>query len=299
MFVQTENNERDLLFNFISIHFNTNMHSKITTMLTETKEQSIQKDSGYTTANGIKMYYEIYGGDNGVPLVLIHGGGSTIQSNWGTILPMLSKNHKIIAMELQAHGRTSDRNAPESFEQDAADVVALLHFLKVNKANVIGFSNGATTTLQIAASYPGIANKIVVISGNYKRDGIVPGFFEGLQKATFNDMPQALKDAYLKANPNQQGLLNMFNKDKERMLAFKDYSDEKIKSIKVPALIIVGDRDVITPEHAVQMSKLISGARLSVIPGTHGSFIGEAMTKEEGSKMPEITVSIIEEFLKQ
>lgn len=257
------------------------------------------QDSGYAVVNGIKMYYEIYGKDESIPLVLIHGGGSTIQSNWETILPVISKNHQVIAMELQAHGRTGDRNAAESFEQDAADVVALLQHLKIKKANIIGFSNGGTTTLQIVINYPDIVNKIVLISCNYKRDGMVSGFFDGLQKATFNDMPKALKDAYLRANPDQNGLLNMFNKDRERMLSFKDFNDKQIKSIAAPTLIIIGDHDVITAEHAVQMSKLIPGAGLSILPGTHGSFIGEALTKEEGSRMPDFTIGIIDEFLKQ
>lgn len=267
-------------------------------MLTETKKPEV-KDSGYATVNGIKMYYEIYGESNSIPLLLIHGGGSTIQSNWNTILPMLSKNNKVIAMELQAHGRTGDRNAPESFEQDAADVIALLQYLKIPKANIIGFSNGGTTSLHIAINYPQMVNKLIAISCNYKRDGMVPGFFDMLQNITFYDMPQPLKDAYLEANPDQKGLVNMFNKDRERMLAFKDYSDAQIKSIKAPTLIIVGDHDAITTEHAFKISKLIPGARLAVFPGTHGSFIGEALTKDHGSNMPESTTGIIEEFLNQ
>lgn len=268
-------------------------------MLTEAKEQFIQKTSGYAPVNGIKMYYEIYGESNLTPLVLIHGGGSTIQSNWNTIVPMFSKHRKIIAMELQAHGRTNDRNTPESFEQDAADVVALLHYLKINKADMVGFSNGGTTSLQIAINYPGIVNKLVAISCNFKRDGLLAGFFEGMQKINFDDMPHPLKDAYMNVNPDEKGLLNMFNKDRERMLAFEDIPDEAIKSIKAPTLIMVGDRDMISTEHALQMSKLISGARLAILPGTHGSFIGEALATEKESKLPEAAVQIIEEFLEE
>lgn len=271
--------------------FQTNFTSKDQIMKT-----SEQNDTGnYALVNGIKMYYEIHG--QGQPLVLIHGGGSTIPSNWGAILPMLSKYYKVIAMELQAHGRTGDRNAPESFQQDAADVTALLHHLKIDKANFTGFSDGGCTTLEIAIHYPQLVHKMVVISANYKRSGMIPGFFEGLGNMTFSDMPQALKDAYLSVNPSEQGLLNMFHKDVERRMAFKDRTEEEMKSIKVPTLIMAGDHDVITTEHTIEMSKVIQGARVSILPGTHGSFIGEALTKEPGSKMPEITVGIIEEFL--
>jgi pimeloyl-ACP methyl ester carboxylesterase len=83
------------------------------------------------------MYYEIHGNNGTMPLVLIHGGGSTIETTFGNVLPLLSRCRKVIAVELQAHGRTSDRDAPESFEQDADDVVALLKYLKVDKANFL------------------------------------------------------------------------------------------------------------------------------------------------------------------
>jgi pimeloyl-ACP methyl ester carboxylesterase len=121
--------------------------------------------SGYALINGIKMYYEIHGESSPIPLVLIHGGGSTIPSNWGSILPLFATQYKVIAMELQAHGRTSDRDTGESFKQDAADVISLLQHLNINKANFIGFSNGACTTLEIAINYTDLVNKAVVISG--------------------------------------------------------------------------------------------------------------------------------------
>jgi pimeloyl-ACP methyl ester carboxylesterase len=89
----------------------------------------------------------------------------------------------------------------------------------------------------------------------------------------------------------------MFNKDKERMLHFKDWKDEDLASIKNRSLIIAGDQDVVTPEHTVKMSQIISNAQLLILPGTHGSFIGEVCSTEEGSKMPGLTTAIIKEFL--
>ena len=114
----------------------------------------------------------------------------------------LHKHYKIIAVELQAHGHTSDRNAPETFEQDADDVAALLKQLNISKAYIFGFSNGASTTLQIAIRHPELPEKIVVASGAYKRDGFIPGFFDGFKTATLNTMPQGLRDAFLKINPD-------------------------------------------------------------------------------------------------
>jgi len=227
--------------------------------------------SGHAPVNGINMYYEIHGkGD--MPLVLIHGGGSTIETSFGVLLPLLAATHKIVAVELQAHGRTSDRNAPESFEQDADDVAALLKYLKIEKANILGFSNGGTTTLQIAIRHPQVVNKIVVIAGAYKREGFMTGFFDFMKTASFETMPQPLKDAYLKVTPSEAGLLNMFNKDKQRMIDFKDISDDAIRGIKSPALFMVADKDVISVAHTLAMSRLIEGASLVVLPGMHGQF---------------------------
>ena len=249
----------------------------------------------YADVNGIKMYYEIQG--EGKPLVLIHGGGSTIQTTFGTILPALAQHYKTIAVELQAHGHTSDRNAPESFQQDADDVAALLKQLNISKANIFGFSNGASTTLQIAIRHPELVEKIIAASGAYKREGFIPGFFDGFKTATLNTMPQGLRDAFLKINPDTTALLNMFNKDVARMVAFKDWNDADLKSIKVPALILNSDKDVILPEHALEMSRLIPNAELAIFPGVHGAFIGESITAIPNSKLPGITVELIQEFL--
>jgi len=261
--------------------------------------QQIKTDTmptgNYAAVNGIKMYYEIHGEGN--PLVLIHGGGSTIETTFGNILPLFAKRYKVIAVELQAHGHTSDRNAPESFQQDADDVAALLKQLNISKANILGFSNGGSTTLQIAIRHPALVDKIIVIAGAYQREGFIPGFFEGMQQATIKNMPQPLQDAFLKINPDTAALLNMFNKDKNRMINFKDWPDDDLQSIKAPALIINADKDVITTEHALKMSRLISNAGLMILPGLHGECLGAIETTKTNSKIPGMTVVVVEEFL--
>lgn len=253
--------------------------------------------SGHAAINGINMYYEIYGkGD--MPLVLIHGGGSTIETSFGVLLPLLATNNKVIAVELQAHGRTSDRNAPESFEQDADDVAGLLKHLNIAKANILGFSNGGTTTLQIAMRHPQLVNKIIVISGATKREGFMEGFFDFMKTATFDSMPQPLKDGYLKVNPNEAGLYNMFNKDKQRMIDFKDISDAAVSTIKAPALFMVADKDVISIKHTADMASLVHGSSLIVLPGSHGQFFGET-DSAKGRKLPEATALLVQDFLDQ
>jgi len=268
-----------------------------TAMVTDTVKQTIQDSiSGYAAINGLRMYYEIHG--KGEPLVLIHGGGSTIKTSFGIILPMLAAHYKVIAVELQAHGHTSDRDQPESFTQDADDVAALLAWLKTDSAYFAGFSNGGQTSLEIGMRHPAIVKKLVIISAFYKREGAIKSLFDGLQHATLDNMPAPLKSAYLEIpGNNQQGLQAMFEKDKGRMLHFKGWSDKEMLSIKAPTLIIGADKDVATPEHTVEMSQKIPHASLVILPGTHGSFIGEICTAVPGSKLPAMTATLIEEFL--
>ncbi len=250
---------------------------------------------GYAAVNGINLYYEIYG--EGEPLVLIHGGGSTIQSNFKRVIPLFAKNRKIIAVELQAHGRTSDRDAGVTFEQDADDVAALLKYLNVVKADFLGFSNGGTTTMQIAIRHPQVVNKIILASALAKRSGVPPQFWDFMKQASLDNMPAPLKEAYLKVNPSQKGLQAMHDKDAQRMMVFKDIADEKIAAIKVPTLIIIGDKDVITPEHALQLHRLIANSELAIIPGGHGEYIGEVTTLTPQTKDSEFVVPMIEKFL--
>jgi pimeloyl-ACP methyl ester carboxylesterase len=256
------------------------------------------KSSCYASVNGLNMYYEIHG-EGGLPLVLIHGGGSTIESSFGNILPLLSRYGQVIAVELQAHGRSGDRDTPESFEQDADDVVALLEFPQKDKANFLGFSNGGTTTLQIAIRHPAVVNKIMVVSAGYKREGMIPGFFEGLRNATLEDMPAPLKTAFLSVTPDKNLLQRMFEKDRERMLTFKDLSDDELRAIQAATLLLAGDRDVVTVEHILQMAKLLPSARMAILTGNHGSIIGEICTEKKGSRLPEMTTTLIEEFLSE
>jgi len=248
----------------------------------------------YANVNDIKMYYEIHG--NGSPLVLLHGGGSTISTSFSRILPELAQTHEVIAIELQAHGHTGDRNAPETFEQDAADVVELLQQLHISKADIFGFSNGGHTALEIGIKYPQKVNKLVIASAFYKREGVPAWFWKGFDDPKFSDMPQIYKDEYLKIN-DQAALMNMFNKDVQRMKHFKDWTDEDIRSIQAPVLVVIGDQDLPLPEHAVAMSRLLPHGRLAILPGHHGEYFGEALFAHKNSKEPEAFVGILNAFL--
>ena len=252
--------------------------------------------SGYAAVGELNMYYEIYG--QGKPLVLIHGGGSTIQTTFGNIIPLLSKSRQIIAMDLQAHGRTGDRAADLSFEQDADDVAALLLNLKITKADFLGYSNGGHTLIEILLRHPGIVNKAIIASAFYKRSAVVPQFWKGFDTATIDIMPQALKDGFLKVNNDEKALLNMFKKDVQKMKVFKDWSDDQIRSIKSQTLIINGNNDVGSVEHAVEMHRTMPDSQLAILPGKHGVYIGAVEYLSDGKWTQHYIVDIINDFLK-
>jgi pimeloyl-ACP methyl ester carboxylesterase len=268
----------------------------IFSMISLTGAVTAQSTGRYVNVNGLKMYYEVHG--DGFPLVLLHGGGSTIGTTFGRILPVLAKTHRVIAVELQAHGHTADIDRPLSFEQDADDVAELLKQLHISKADIFGFSNGANTTLEIAIRHPELVNKIIVASAFYKREGSYPWLWDMMKHATFEGMPQVYKDAYLQINPDTTALYAMYKRDVTRMQSFQDIKEEDIKAIQAPALIICGDHDVVRPEHAVEMYRQLQHAQLMILPGGHGDYLGEIATVKPGhSEYP--VLPVIEAFLNE
>jgi pimeloyl-ACP methyl ester carboxylesterase len=254
-------------------------------------------ERGHAPVNGIRMYYEVHGPSGGVPLILIHGGGSTIESTFGRILPLLAESRRVIALEEQAHGRTSDRDAPVRFESSADDVAALLRFLKVGRADLFGFSNGASVALQVAIRHPELVRKLVFASSMTRRDGAQPEFWEFMKQADFSNMPQPLKEAFLRVNPDERLLRRMHDKDAERMRSFEDVPDDRVRAVRAPTLIVLGDREVVRPEHAVELTHLFPDARLLILPGGHGDYLGEIMTMPQSAPQAALTAGFIEAFL--
>jgi pimeloyl-ACP methyl ester carboxylesterase len=186
-----------------------------------------------------------------------------------------------------------------TFEQDADDVAGLLQALEIGKANFFGFSNGGNTAMQIAIRHPGLVNKLVIASAFYKREGMIPGFFENMEKASLDNMPKPLQAAYLQVAPDKNGLQTMHDKDAARVVGFRDWTDEMLRSIKAQTLFIAADHDVVTTEHTAKMAHLVPASHLLILPGIHGSYIGEICAVERGSKIPEVAVAVIIEFLNE
>ena len=253
--------------------------------------------SGHQPIRGLRMYYEIHGRAGGIPLVLLHGGGSTIDVTFGRVLPFLSRDRNVIAVEEQGHGRTSDRDQPYTFEASADDVAALVRQLGFAQVDLFGFSNGASVGLQVAIRHPDLVRTLVFASAMTTRDGAEPALWEFMERADFSHMPQPLKDAFLSVNPDERQLKTMHDKDAQRMRQFADVPEASVAAIRAAVLIVVGDRDIVRTEHAVRLSRLIPGARLLVLPGGHGDYLGEAVMTQRDTSYPELTARLITEFL--
>jgi len=138
---------------------------------------------------------------------------------------------------------------------------------------------------------------MVFASSFTKQAGAHPQLWELIKRADFSNMPQPLKDAFLRVNPDVQRLQTMHDKDLARMQTFKDVPDDSLRSVRAPTLIVVGDQDIVRLEHAVEVTRLISGARLLVLPGGHGDYLGEAVMAPKPTRYPELTARLVEQFL--
>src|ERR1700727_3856135 len=147
-------------------------------------------ESGYAPVNGIKVYYEVYG--EGKPLVLLHGAFYTIEMNWAQLIPELSKNRKVIAIELQGHGHTPFSDRKLDFPTLASDVEGVMDYLKIDSADVAGYSMGGSVAYKLAIQSPKRVRKLVIISSTYKSSGWLPAVtnaFKGFKPEFFSNSP--------------------------------------------------------------------------------------------------------------
>jgi pimeloyl-ACP methyl ester carboxylesterase len=247
--------------------------------------------TGYAPVDGLRLYYEVHGRADGrtPPLVLLHGGGSTLETSFGATLRRFATTRQVVAFDQQGHGRTADiADRQFSFAQSAEDAVALLRYLKIARADVLGYSNGGHIAIEIALSHPDVVRKLIILSAMFDRAGADPGFWEGFNHAKLDDMPAELREAYLRVAPHPEDLQRFFDKSVQRMSSFKGWTPEQLRAITAPTLVVAGDQDVVRPEQAVQMFRLLPNAQLAILPGTsHMAIVNRA----------DWLVSMIEAFL--
>ena len=247
----------------------------------------------------LSLYYEDHGENrpDHVPLVLLHGGGSTIGTNFGELIPLLAGTRRVVAVEEQGHGHTPAIDRPFTFDDSADDVAGLLAHLGVGQADVLGFSNGGNVALALVTRHPSVVRRLVLASAPFRRDGMIDGFLDALAGGTLQDMPAAYREEDLRINGDPEHVAQLFRQDRDRMLAFADVPDADLAAITAPTLVVAGDRDVITVGHAVELARLIPGARLLVLPATHGDYLGEVFASGGDLALMRLTAPLLLRFL--
>jgi pimeloyl-ACP methyl ester carboxylesterase len=234
--------------------------------------------TGYAPINGLKMYYEIHG--SGEPVVLLHGAFMTITNNWTDWIGELSKTRKVIAVEMQGHGRTADIDRDINSENLADDVTALLDHLKIPKADLIGYSMGGGVALQCAVRHPVKVRKVVVLSSPFRRDGVVKEGADALKNLSpelFIGSP--LEVDYKKLSPTPDDFPKFVKHMVASMSKGHDLDAGKLKATPAPMFFIFGDADGIRLDHIAEMYRLKGGevhgdmrprsdSRLAILPDT-------------------------------
>jgi pimeloyl-ACP methyl ester carboxylesterase len=213
----------------------------------------------YAEVNGIKLYFETNGA--GRPLILLHGGLGSGEM-FGPILPQLAERHKVIAVDLQGHGRTADIDRPIDVRLMADDIAALIDHLGMDRPDVVGYSLGGGVALHTAAKYPAKVRRLVAASANIRPDAIYPEM-RVQQSQVGPDAAEFMKETpmyqlYQRVAPRPQDFPQLLGKIGESMAKDFDYSEE-VRSLKVPTLIVAADADMAPPIHYVEVFKLLGG----------------------------------------
>jgi len=254
--------------------------------------------TGYAPVNGLNMYYEVHG--SGEPVVLLHGAFMTIPGNWTGWIDELSKTRKVIVVEMQGHGRTADIPREPTSENLADDVAALLQYLKLPRADIIGYSMGGRVAMDVAVRHPDQVRRVVVMSSTFRRDGMTQEGLDALTHLT----PEVLKGSPLEAEYKRLSPTpDHFSDFVTRLVAVfsreKDLSAEQLQSTTAPMFFIFGDADGIRLEHVAEMFRLKGGgiygdlrprsaSRLAILPNTTHVTLMQRMS---------IIVPMVNEFL--
>jgi pimeloyl-ACP methyl ester carboxylesterase len=233
--------------------------------------------TGYAPAGELSMYYEIHG--QGRPLVLLHGAYMTVDA-FGPLLSGLAETHQVIAPEMQGHGRTADADRPITYEQMADDTAALARHLGLENADVVGYSLGGGVALQVAIRHPELVRKLVIASAGFTYDSMhaeATDMFPSITPEMFAGSP--MEEEYLRLAPNPGDFPKLVEKLKTLDTTPFAWPEEDVRAIAAPTLIVLGDSDVVTLEHAVRLFRLRGGgvmgdlsglpeSQLAVLPGT-------------------------------
>lgn len=250
----------------------------ITILLSSVVSGQQKPVTGYAPVNGLKMYYEIHG--TGEPVVLLHGAFMSISGDWEDWIRELAKTRRVVAVELQGHGRTGDINRDITFENLSDDVAGLLDYLKIPNADIVGYSLGGGVAMQCAIRHPGKVRKVVSISAVISGDGWAReanDFWPTFTWEIFKGTP--MEAEYKRLSPTPDKFPDFVNHIKAMALRPFDFGTDKFKATKAPMFFIHGDADGVRLDHISEMYRLKGGdlhgdmrphpeSRLAVLPDT-------------------------------
>jgi pimeloyl-ACP methyl ester carboxylesterase len=221
------------------------------------KDGTVQ--AGYALLGDLQMYYEIHGA--GEPLVLLHGGFMNIDA-MEPLLPALAQRRQVIAPDLEGHGRTTHLDRPLHYTHMADGVADLLRQLGIEQADVVGFSMGGMAALRLAMRHPNVVRRLVAVSSPYSTAGFYPAATAGWPEMSAEGfVGTPMEQSYLLRAPHPERWPAFVNKMREMMMSFDGWSAADIASIKAPTLLVVGDADLIRPEHTIELLRMLGGAR--------------------------------------
>ena len=252
--------------------------------------------SGHLPINGLSLYHEVYGelGTSKTPPLLLIPGAFMATDSMTSWVAAFAGERAVIVFDQQGHGRTPDTSREMSYEQFADDAAALLRALEVERADVMGYSQGGGVALQLALRHPTLVDKLVSMSATYRKDGWYPSVFEGIEGLSaeaFAGTP--VEKAFKEHTPDAAAFDAYLEKMKVLNIDDQNISDAQMRSISAKTMVIVGDADGVKPEHALAMFKLRGGgdeeaaasgvlqkvpaARLVILPATsHVGISGES-----------------------
>jgi len=233
---------------------------------------SVPTSSGYADVNGLHLYYEQHG-ETGSPLVLLHGGVLSIDLNFTALIPRLAPRHRVVAVEMQGHGRTADIDRTVSPATSASDVVALLDHLGIDRTHVLGHSMGGAVALELAVSHPDRVRSVVPISITVRPEGMHADFSDPEAMATSTRMPTAadmaaMRSTYERLSPHPEHFDEFLAALSASQEDLRGWTDEQLATVTAPVLYVIGDHDFTTVEHAGFMLEKTRGSQLLVLPGT-------------------------------
>ncbi len=224
--------------------------------------------SGFVPVNGVKIWYALFG--HGSPVILLHGGLAN-SDYWGNQVPVLARHYRVMVMDSRGHGRSTRNEQPYGYDLMASDVIGVMDFLKIRKAAIVGWSDGAILGLDIAIHHPERITKLFAFAANSDPSGVA----DISNSSVFNAYIARAEKEYERLSPTPAQFRAFLEQITNMWATQPNFTSEQLQSIRVPTWIVDGDHDeAIKRENTEYMAKMIPNAGLLLQPEvSHFSFL--------------------------